>query len=162
MTSINLFAPLPLRIVIFTGENVGEWETERTRKSSLRLRIRIFTRGNVGELETTNLLKSLRGHVQPRGLMSASWVPLGGLLGASWGAPVGHLGSQNAYFYTDFISHFASGRFWGCKAASTSHSCFLSASWKPPGSPLEASWKPLGVLLGAIWGLKMCIFTKVL
>ena len=99
LTSIMFFAPLPLRIVIFTRENVGEWETERTRKSSLRLRIRIFTRGNVGELETTNLLKSLRGHVQPRGLMSASWVPLGGLLGASWGAPGGHLGPQNVHFY---------------------------------------------------------------
>ena len=90
--------------------------------------------------------------------MGASW----SLLGASWGVPGRHGGSQNKHFYTGFISISASGRLWVCKAASTDHSCSLSAFWRPPGCLLGVSWEHLGVLPGAIRCHKMSIFTQVL
>ena len=107
----------------------------------------VFGRGSKQQFATQASSKHLWS------FMGASWR----LPGSSWGAPRSNLGSQNVHFYTGFISIFASGRFWGCKAASTDQSCFLSASWRPPGSLLEASWGAPG---GHLWSQNVHFYTS--
>jgi len=131
---------VPLRNCSFTQENVGKWETERSRESSLS-----FTRRNKrknhqphrkmhGKLENTLKTNEIQ-HFAP------SRPPRRSLARAIRGPHGALLGPQTAF---------------------QNPGCLLGTPWGTVGGLLGSSQEPPGGLLGGSWGLKTCSFTQVL
>ena len=130
---------VPLRICIFTRENVGEWETERSLESSLSFALRNKRKKHQpkrkmhGKLE--NIIKPVKNqHFAPsrpprRSLARAIRCPHGALLGpqttfqnhrASWGALGGLLRAPKS------ILEVFTGAFGTSKCAVLHVFCYIS------------------------------------